>query len=152
MKMIVVAGMPGAGKEEFLSAGRAAGIPFVRMGDLVREFYAASGAEARGIGMGEFAGAERDAHGTDIWARRAVEKKLNALGAKCVLREGVRKCGPVITDNGNQILDCTWEKPVNPAEMEDNITKIVGVVEVGFFTKMKPTAFIAHADGSVEVR
>ncbi|MBQ9623823.1 MAG: ribose-5-phosphate isomerase RpiA [Treponema sp.] len=85
-------------------------------------------------------------------ARRAVEKKLNALGAKCVLREGVRKCGPVITDNGNQILDCTWEKPVNPAEMEDNITKIVGVVEVGFFTKMKPTAFIAHADGSVEVR
>ncbi|KUE74442.1 hypothetical protein AUQ37_00270 [Candidatus Methanomethylophilus sp. 1R26] len=46
MKMIVVAGMPGAGKEEFLSAGRAAGIPFVRMGDLVREFYAASGAEA----------------------------------------------------------------------------------------------------------
>lgn len=74
MRMIVVAGMPGAGKEEFLSAGRAAGIPFVRMGDLVREFYAASGAEARGIGMGEFAGAERSAHGTDIWAKRAVEK------------------------------------------------------------------------------
>jgi ribose 5-phosphate isomerase A len=85
-------------------------------------------------------------------ARRAVEKALNALGAKCVLREGVRKCGPVITDNGNQILDCTWESPVNPVEMEDKITKIVGVVEVGFFTKLKPTAFIAHSDGSVEVR
>ena len=85
-------------------------------------------------------------------ARRAVEKKLNALGAKCVLREGVRKCGPVITDNGNQILDCTWEKPVNPAEMEEKIQQIVGVVEVGFFTRLKPTAFIAHADGSVEIR
>ena len=85
-------------------------------------------------------------------ARKAVEKRLNELGATCVLREGVRKCGPVITDNGNQILDCTWESPVNPAEMEEKIAKIVGVVEVGFFTKLRPTAFIAHADGSVEIR
>ena len=85
-------------------------------------------------------------------ARRSVEKELNKLGANCVLREGVKKCGPVITDNGNQILDCTWEAPVNPAELEDKISKIVGVVEVGFFTKQKPVAFIAHADGTVEVR
>lgn len=85
-------------------------------------------------------------------ARKAVEKALAKLGAKCVLREGVRKCGPVITDNGNQILDCTWEKPVNPVEMEEKIDGITGVVEVGFFTKIHPTAFIAHADGSVEIR
>ena len=85
-------------------------------------------------------------------ARKAVEKDLAKLGAKCVLREGVRKCGPVITDNGNQILDCTWEKPVNPVEMEEKIDGITGVVEVGFFTKIRPTAFIAHADGSVEIR
>ena len=85
-------------------------------------------------------------------AKRAVEKHLNELGATCVLREGVKKCGPVITDNGNQIFDCTWKNPVNPAEMEEKITKIVGVVEVGFFTKNKPTCFIAHSDGSVEIR
>lgn len=85
-------------------------------------------------------------------ARLSVEKALNKMGAKCVLREGVRKCGPVITDNGNQILDCTWENPVDPKKMEDEIAKIVGVVEVGFFTKLKPTAFIAKADGSVEKR
>ena len=85
-------------------------------------------------------------------ARVAVEKALNKLGAKCVLREGVRKCGPVITDNGNQILDCTWENPVNPKQMEDEISKIAGVVEVGFFTKIRPTAFIAKSDGTVEIR
>ena len=85
-------------------------------------------------------------------ARKAVEKKLNELGARCILREGVRKCGPVITDNGNQILDCTWLEPVNPVEMEEKINAITGVVEVGFFTKIRPTAFIAHADGSVEIR
>ena len=85
-------------------------------------------------------------------ARKPVETALAKMGAKCVLREGVRKCGPVITDNGNQILDCTWESPVNPCEMEEKIAQIVGVVETGFFTKMRPSAFIAHSDGKVEIR
>lgn len=85
-------------------------------------------------------------------ARIPVTNALNALGAKCVLREGVRKCGPVITDNGNQILDCTWEKPINVSEMEDKINNIVGVVENGLFAKNKPIVFIAKEDGTVEKR
>ena len=68
-------------------------------------------------------------------ARISVTKALNALGANCVLREGVRKCGPVITDNGNQILDCTWKEPIDAAQMEDKINQIVGVVENGLFSK-----------------
>lgn len=87
-----------------------------------------------------------------VEARVPVANALAKLGARCVLREGVRKAGPVITDNGNQILDCLWETPVNPAEMEDEINKIPGVVETGFFTKNKPLVFIARADGSVETR
>lgn len=81
-----------------------------------------------------------------------VKNKLESMGAKVVLREGVRKCGPVITDNGNQIIDCLWENPVDPVKLEDEINDITGVVEVGFFTKNKPIAFIAKADGSLEVR
>ena len=81
-----------------------------------------------------------------------VKNKLEKMGAKCTLREGVRKCGPVITDNGNQIIDCLWENPVDPKKLEDEINDITGVVEVGFFTKNKPAAFIAKSDGSVEVR
>lgn len=46
-------------------------------------------------------------------------------------------------------MDCTWEKPVNPVEMEEKIDGITGVVEVGFFTKIRHKEFIAHADGSV---
>ena len=75
-------------------------------------------------------------------ARVPVEKALNSIGAECVLREGVRKCGPVITDNGNQILDILWKSPVNPAEMEDKINSIVGVVENGFFTKKVLSSFL----------
>ena len=90
-------------------------------------------------------------------ARISVTRKLEELGAKCVIREGVKKCGPVITDNGNQILDCLWQSvngksPIDPAVMEDKINKIVGVVENGFFTKNKPIVFIAHADGTLEIR
>ena len=85
-------------------------------------------------------------------ARQPITNALNKLGAKAVLREGVRKCGPVITDNGNQILDCTWEKPINVPEMETKINSIVGVVETGLFTQNKPIVFISKEDGSVETR
>lgn len=85
-------------------------------------------------------------------ARVPVIKELEKLGASCVLREGVKKAGPVITDNGNMILDCTWKEPVDPAEMEEKINKITGVVECGFFTKIHPVAFIAREDGTVTVR
>ena len=85
-------------------------------------------------------------------ARSPVTNALNKMGAKCVLREGVKKCGPVITDNGNQILDCTWDSPINVPEMEDKINGIAGVVECGLFTKNKPIVFIAKEDGSVERR
>lgn len=85
-------------------------------------------------------------------ARIPVIAALQSLGASCVLREGVKKLGPVITDNGNMILDCKWEAPVDPCAMEDKINSIAGVVECGFFTKNTPSVFIARSDGKVERR
>jgi dephospho-CoA kinase len=74
MRVIVVAGMPGAGKEEFLTVARGMGLPFLRMCDIVREFFAACGPEDSGMTVGQFASAERDRKGTDIWAKRALER------------------------------------------------------------------------------
>lgn len=85
-------------------------------------------------------------------ARVSVIGAMEKLGANCVIREGVKKAGPVITDNGNMILDCKWQNSVNAFELEDKIDDIVGVVECGFFTKIKPIVFVAHSDGSVERR
>ena len=85
-------------------------------------------------------------------ARVSITQALIQLGAEVQLREGVRKAGPVVTDNGNLILDCLWNKPIDAAIMEDSINSITGVVENGFFTKKKPSVYIAHADGSIEVR
>lgn len=91
-------------------------------------------------------------------SRGPVVREMEKLGASCVLRSCAGKDGPIVTDNGNQILDCIWpalsdgSSPVNPAKMEDRVNKITGVVENGFFTKNKPLVFIAHADGTVEER
>lgn len=82
-------------------------------------------------------------------ARVPVEVALKEVGADCILREGVKKCGPVITDNGNQILDILWQEAVNPCILEDRINSIVGVVENGFFTKNKPIVFTIGEDFNV---
>ena len=74
MRLIISAGMPGAGKEEFLTAGMDAEVPFIRMGDVVRECYASSGAESKGLSVGEYAGGERKAFGPDIWSKRVMER------------------------------------------------------------------------------
>ena len=85
-------------------------------------------------------------------ARASVTRELEKTGAKAILREGVKKCGPVITDNNNWILDCTWEKPIDVPAMEDKINSFTGVVETGLFSKKKPVVFLGKDDGTVEIR
>lgn len=74
MKLIITAGMPGSGKEEFLQAANSTGIPFLRMGDVVREAYSKRSEEDKDLTTGQFANIERDRHGFNIWAKRAIEK------------------------------------------------------------------------------
>ncbi len=79
MKILLVTGMPGAGKEELLNVARSMDIPFLRMGDIVREFHASSGAAEKGLSVGQVANGEREKHGKDIWAKRAIEKMSGEL-------------------------------------------------------------------------
>lgn len=74
MKILLITGMPGAGKEELLNVARSMDIPFLRMGDIVREFHQTSGAADRGLSVGQVANGERELHGKDIWAKRAIER------------------------------------------------------------------------------
>lgn len=71
MRILLIAGMPGAGKEELLGVARSMGIPFLRMGDIVREFHAESGT---GLSVGAFADSQRKELGKDVWAGRALER------------------------------------------------------------------------------
>jgi len=85
-------------------------------------------------------------------ARASAGMALEAMGATVVLREALRKAGPVITEHGNLILDIRFAKPVDPEAMEREINYIPGVVENGFFTRIRPAVFIARMDGNIEVR
>jgi len=85
-------------------------------------------------------------------ARVSITHQLEKEGMRAILREGVKKMGPVVTDKGNFILDVTWDaaSAVNPEQLENNLNLIPGVVENGLFTKKKPLIFIADKNGSVE--
>ncbi len=84
-------------------------------------------------------------------ARITASKAMEALGAVPEVRMAVKKMGPVITDNGNILIDLHFDKPINPPEMEQKINMIPGVVETGLFTKLKKLdAFIGYEDGTVK--
>ncbi|MDR1908415.1 MAG: ribose-5-phosphate isomerase RpiA [Spirochaetaceae bacterium] len=85
-------------------------------------------------------------------ARLTVKARLEALGAEVSLREAVRKAGPVITEHGNLILDARFPEPPSPEFLEGELNNIPGVVENGFFTRLRPLVFIARTDGTVEER
>ena len=90
-------------------------------------------------------------------ARIPVTLALRKLGAEVVLREGLRKAGPVITEHGHLLLDILFKDPPDPCALEAELNRIPGVVENGFFTgphkrSLVPKVFIGKADGTLEVR
>ncbi|HJJ30317.1 MAG TPA: ribose-5-phosphate isomerase RpiA [Methanocorpusculum sp.] len=70
------------------------------------------------------------------FAYGSVCKRLMELGGTPVMRNGVKKDGPVISDNGNYIFDCAFGKVNDPSALESQINAIPGVLENGIFAKM----------------
>lgn len=104
-----------------------------------------------------------------------LSRSLQALGGEPVLRMAQRKAGPVVTDNGNFVLDvnvrphciCARVTTVaadlidvyvqfgeikDPRALADRIKLLPGVVEVGLFCGMADKAFFGQTDGSFTVR
>jgi ribose 5-phosphate isomerase A len=71
-----------------------------------------------------------------------VKRRIEAVGGKAVLREGKGKVGPVITDNGNAVLDAVFGEIRNASELEVKLKMIPGVVETGLFVGLATTAYI----------
>ncbi|ORZ04083.1 ribose-5-phosphate isomerase [Lobosporangium transversale] len=87
------------------------------------------------------------------FAWRAVLKKLQGLGSKeAMLRMAVAKAGPVVTDNGNFLIDAPFGLIRDPAKLLTDIKLITGVVEVGLFCNMAQVAYFGCEDGSVTIR
>jgi ribose 5-phosphate isomerase A len=54
---------------------------------------------------------------------------------------------PFVTDGGHHILDCRFDPIKDPAQLEQRIRGIVGVVECGLFIDLADLVFVADARG-----
>jgi dephospho-CoA kinase len=90
MRTILVIGMPGAGKEEFVRVASEMGYRVVRMGDTVRDYAKKAGLRMDDASIGRFASEERERHGRDVWAVRTLE----GIEGNCVI-DGVRSMAEV---------------------------------------------------------
>ncbi|KAH0627050.1 hypothetical protein JD844_002418 [Phrynosoma platyrhinos] len=74
------------------------------------------------------------------------------FGGVAELRMAVSKAGPVVTDNGNFLLDWKFDKVHNWNEVNMAIKMTPGVVETGLFINMAERVYFGMEDGSVSVR
>ena len=72
-----------------------------------------------------------------------VVERIESIGGKPVLRVANKgKIGPVITDNGNFILDVKFHEIKDPKNLEKGLNVIPGVIENGLFIDMVSRAII----------
>lgn len=85
----------------------------------------------------------------------AIMHKLEQLGSKPILRQsGSSKAGPVVTDNGNFIIDANFGQiDVNDvSKLNDILQHISGMVETGLFVNMASKAYFGDEQGNVIIR
>ena len=78
----------------------------------------------------------------------STKKTIEQLDCEAVLRE-VMEGEPFITDNGNYILDCEFDRIENPEQMEINLNMIPGVVENGLFIGLAHEIIVGGKQGVV---
>ena len=79
-----------------------------------------------------------------------IKKKLIEWGGTPKTRMGIKKLGPVITDNGNFIIDCNFGIIENPQELEKKLNSIPGIIENGLFIDLTDTVLIGQEDKIIE--
>jgi len=76
-------------------------------------------------------------------------RKLKKLGGTPTLRMAQAKAGPVVSDNGNFILDVDFGIINHPKELNIKMLTIPGVVDTGLFIDLASKAYIGKEDGNV---
>jgi ribose 5-phosphate isomerase A len=87
-------------------------------------------------------------------AWRQVKAQLGEMGGDAVLRMAVRKAGPVVTDQGNLVLDVKFAGGIeDPLSLEKEINNLPGVLENGLFVNLTDQVLVGEiAAGVVSVR
>ena len=80
-------------------------------------------------------------------AWRAITEEIEVFNAEAELRMASQKDGPVITDNGNFILDARFHRIEDPLDLEIELNNIPGVVENGIFADIADIVLVGTREG-----
>jgi ribose-5-phosphate isomerase (EC 5.3.1.6) len=80
-----------------------------------------------------------------------VTRALTKLGGVPELRMGIKKDGPVITDQGNMVLDVKFDAIPDPRQLELTINNIPGVLENGLFVGLAHEILVGKFQGEEPV-
>ena len=82
-------------------------------------------------------------------AWKQVKDVLEKMDAKCKLRMAEKKAGPVVTDEGNLVLDVLFNGGIkNPKETELQINNIPGVLENGLFVDLTYKVLVGKVENN----
>jgi ribose 5-phosphate isomerase A len=85
------------------------------------------------------------------FARVELIHRLSEKGFSPRLRSDRTTGGPVLTDNGNEVLDLYPEQGVeDPARLEHDLRIIPGVIESGLFVGLAHRVYVGLPDGTVQ--
>jgi ribose 5-phosphate isomerase A len=79
-----------------------------------------------------------------------VVRKIIQIRGRPILRESAGKLGPVVTDNGNYIIDADFGKIDDPNKLNKKLKSFSGVVETGLFLGLADVVYIGKRDGTVK--
>ncbi len=86
------------------------------------------------------------------FGHKATLDHIQKLGLKAMLRMDAAK-KPFVTDNGNYIYDIHFEAPLSHPERDhENLIRLPGVVDTGFFFHLAGRIIIGFFDGQIVVR
>lgn len=80
-------------------------------------------------------------------ARQTVSSAVRSVGGDPTLRTAERKDGPVVTDNGNLVVDCEFGAIDDPAALARTLSETPGVVEHGLFVGVADEIHVGTDDG-----
>ncbi|HGY5535845.1 MAG: ribose-5-phosphate isomerase RpiA [Prochlorococcus sp.] len=83
-------------------------------------------------------------------AWRQVQSCLAELGGSAELRMAQRKAGPVVTDQGNLVLDVSMAGGIgDPEDLESRINNLPGVLENGLFVNLTDEVLVGQISDGV---
>ena len=83
---------------------------------------------------------------------KQVQEVISEMNGNSTLRMAVKKAGPVVTDQGNLILDVLFDDGIqNPKEVEMSINNIPGVLENGLFIDLTDKVLVGRIENNTPV-